>query len=733
MISCRHILFISTLLLSFSIAGKGNSWVDPFWNEGLKQASLIATGRVASIKDGHLWITLERVYKGKLSSQQAIEIILPDEEDDHSEPRFEANTQLLVVLMNDTAKGRYEAFTPSFGLYPVRDTAVWLPLQDPVRYSKVSLELADQLIRYTLFPSRVVADSIRRTAQTQLAGQDIFSKKNDDLIQQNLMLQLLARTSKKEDIPVIIPFLKSPYWMIRASAVQALGHLASPKAIPYLEELIKSESSNYVVSFAGKALWQSGGASGEWLELCISQAGNEELRLARDIMDPIRNVLPAPRYSMATAIMRTEGKKGPYDTLLVQAEAWLKKTPRIYISPLENAKTYYGFKKARLQPVDSVLILNFNSDTFNVFPQEIFRYRKLRQLALGGCLIKYLPDSIDLLSELEILQIEGDSLEAIPAGCFRLKHLRELQLFDMKLDYLPAAIGQLTQLERFSYGGAALHTLPESIGKLTHLRELNLRMAGIDSLPATMASLPSLKEIELYGNGLTRIPEPLLHNASVTTVQLGSNEISSIPSDLRDMKSLRYVDLSYNPLPLRERARIDSSYKGIVINTTTYNDRAYSLEDALQHNEMAGSVQISNTDISPDFDFSVLTNTFYLGLKNDKLKRFPASICKLTTLEALRLDNNNITTIPDCIADMKGLKRIFLSDNDITTLPAVMAQMEQLEELYLNQNKLTDLPEWIGKLKNLKELSISGNPIPDKNKAKIQSWFAGRKVLLFMD
>lgn len=82
---------------------------------------------------------------------------------------------------------------------------------------------------------------------------------------------------------------------------------------------------------------------------------------------------------------------------------------------------------------------------------------------------------------------------------------------------------------------------------------------------------------------------------------------------------------------------------------------------------------------------------------------------------------------------MKGLKHIFLIGNDITTLPSVMEQMEQLEELYLNQNRMTDLPEWIGKLKNLKELSIKGNPISDEKKAKIQSWFAGRNVLLFID
>lgn len=105
----------------------------------------------------------------------------------------------------------------------------------------------------------------------------------------------------------------------------------------------------------------------------------------------------------------------------------------------------------------------------------------------------------------------------------------------------------------------------------------------------------------------------------------------------------------------------------------------------------------------------------------------------LNTLSALRLDHNNITTIPDCIAEMKGLKRIFLLDNDITTLPEAMVQMEQLEELYLYQNKLTDLPEWIRKLKNLKELSIGGNLISDENKAKIQSWFAGPNVLIFID
>jgi len=730
-----HILLMFFLFLSFSLTCKGNSWEDPFWNDGLKQASLIATGQVARVSDGHLWVTLMKVYKGGLSSKQEVEILLTSSEDEHAVPRFEINTQLLLVLKYNETSGKYAAFTPSFGIYPIKDSVSWLPLQDPVRFCKVSLQLFDQLIRFAIHPSPVVADSLRRTAITTLTGQDLFSKNGNELEQQNLMLQLLARTSKKEDIPFISPFLKSPYWMIRGSAVQAMGHIGSPKAKPYLADLISSESSDYVLSLAGKALCYSGGASGHWLEQRISQARSENVALANDIMNPVRNTLPAPRYSLVTAIMRAEGDKAPYEALLSRAAGWLTKTPRIYISPLEHAETYYGFEEARSKPVDSVLILNFNTDTFSVFPKEIFRYRKLRKLAIGGCPVKSLPDSIDVLSELESLQIEGDSLVALTPGLFRLKNLRELYLSDMKLDSLPAAIGQLSKLEILSYQGEPIHTLPESIGRLTHLRELNLRMAGIDSLPASIAFLPSLKEIELYGNDLIHLPDPLVHNAAITTIKLGSNDISFIPADLSKMKNLRYLDLSYNPLPLRERARIDSSYKGIVINTETYDNRAYSIEDALERSELAACVQISNTDLGSrtDLDFSKLKNTDYLVLINTKLGKFPESICKLTNLKTLRLDNNGITTIPDCIIDMKGLQTIYLIGNNISSLPPVMAQMDQLEELYLYQNKLVDLPDWIGKLKNLKELSVAGNPISAENKAKIKSWFAGREVLLFID
>jgi Leucine-rich repeat (LRR) protein len=733
--SRRYILLIFTVFLSFSLTCEANTWDDPFWNDGLKNASLIATGQVTRVSDGHLWLTMEKVYKGKPSSGQEVEILLTGSGDEHAVPRFEINMHLLVVLKNDKTLGKYVAFTPSFGIYPIHDAIVWLPLQNPVRFCEVSLQLSDQLIRLAIHQSPVVADSLRKTALTTLAGQDPFSKKENELKQQNLMLQLFARTSKKEDIPFIIPFLKSPYWMIRSSAVQALGHIASPQVIPYLADLINSESSDNVLSLAGEALWHSGGASALWLEQRISEVSSEDVTLANDIMNPVRNTLPAPRYSLITAIMRAEGDKAPYKSLLSRAPGWLTKTTRIYISPLEHAETFYGFEEARTKPVDAVLILNFNSDTFSVFPKEIFRYRKLRKLDLGNCQIKSLPDSIDLLSELESLQIEGDELAALTPGLFRLKNLRKLYLSDMNLDSLPAAIGQLSKLEVFSYQGKKIHTLPESIGQLTQLRELHLRMAGIDSLPAGVAFLPSLKEIELYGNNLIHIPEPLVHNAAITRIDLGSNSISSIPADLSSMKNLRYLDISYNPLPLKERARIDSSYKGIVINTETYKNRAYSMEDALEHSELAACVQISNTDLGSrtDLDFSNLKNTDYLVLDNTKLKKFPESICKLTTLKSLRLENDSITTIPDCIADMKGLKALYLIGNDIKDLPPAIAQMEQLEELYLYQNKLTDLPDWIGKLKNLKELNVADNLISSENKSKIKSWFTDRNVLLFID
>lgn len=731
--SSRHLLLTIAAYLSFTLTCKADTWKDPFWNEGLKTASLVATGEITKVAEGSIWVTLKKVYKGGVSSGQEVEILLIRL--GHSAPRFDANMELVVVLETDKKSGKYITFTPSFGIYPIRDGVVWLPLQDPLRYCKMSVQLSDQLIRLAIDKTPLVADSLRKTALTGLNGQDPFSKKENELEQQNLMLQLFARASKKEDISFIVPFLKSPYWTIRGSAVQALGHIASAKAIPYLTDFINNEVSDNVLSLAGEALWQSGGASGPWLEQRIAKASRGEVALANDIMIPVFNTLPAPRYSLATAIMRAEGNKASYTTLLSQAPGWLKKNKRIYISPLEDAVIYYGFEQARTMPVDSVLILNFNSDTFSVFPPEIFRYRKLRQLDIGGCPVKVLPDAIDRLTELEIVKISGKELADLTPGLFRLKNLRELQLSHMELDSLPTAIGQLSKLEVLSYGGRAIHTLPESVGRLTQLRELNLRMAGIDSLPAGIALLPSLKEVELYGNDLKHFPESLLRNAAVSIIHLGSNDISSIPADLSSMKNLRYIDLSYNPLPLRERERIDSSYKGIVINTETYKNRAYSFEEAVEHSELAGAVQIRNTDLSArtDLDFSLLQHTNHLVLTDNHLEKFPESICKMTNLESLRIDNNGIKTIPDCIVDMKGLKTIFLSGNDIASLPSAMAQMEQLEKIYLTRNKLTDLPDWIGKLKNLKELSVADNSISAENKAKIKSWFAGGKVLLFVE
>lgn len=82
-----------------------------------------------------------------------------------------------------------------------------------------------------------------------------------------------------------------------------------------------------------------------------------------------------------------------------------------------------------------------------------------------------------------------------------------------------------------------------------------------------------------------------------------------------------------------------------------------------------------------------------LNLASKKLKSFPKSILKLTTL-----------------------KKLILTDNSIESIPEEIAELVNLEELYLNKCGLEELPEGIGKLAHLSVLNVSGNPglvLPD--------------------
>lgn len=107
-----------------------------------------------------------------------------------------------------------------------------------------------------------------------------------------------------------------------------------------------------------------------------------------------------------------------------------------------------------------------------------------------------------------------------------------------------------------------------------------------------------------------------------------------------------------------------------------------------------------------------------LDLSEQKLRRLPADIVKLTNLEKIDIGSNpdlDLEQVFNVLKQFESLKILWLTDGKIKAIPGNISQLKKLEELWLDDNELTSFPEPIKQLINLKYLRLFSNKIKNVN------------------
>lgn len=106
-----------------------------------------------------------------------------------------------------------------------------------------------------------------------------------------------------------------------------------------------------------------------------------------------------------------------------------------------------------------------------------------------------------------------------------------------------------------------------------------------------------------------------------------------------------------------------------------------------------------------------LINIRVLRLWDNKLSSLPPSMSSMVRLEELLLDDNNFTRVPDCVRYFTNLNMLCMGNNKITEIPEFVFDIKTLTWLTLENNKISKLSDRIGKLKKLECFDISNNLI----------------------
>ncbi|CAM8905480.1 unnamed protein product [Rhodiola kirilowii] len=153
--------------------------------------------------------------------------------------------------------------------------------------------------------------------------------------------------------------------------------------------------------------------------------------------------------------------------------------------------------------------IKFFANDVNLFPEEFDNLEELQSLQLKVAtpgLGNLQLHKLVTLKELELCQVPPrPSAFSLLAEISEIKGLTRLSVCHFSIRYLPQEIRFLTNLEHLDLSFNKLRKLPKEIGKLEALRSLKIANNKLVELPSSLSSLLNLETLDLSNNRLSSL------------------------------------------------------------------------------------------------------------------------------------------------------------------------------------------------------------------------------------
>ena len=156
---------------------------------------------------------------------------------------------------------------------------------------------------------------------------------------------------------------------------------------------------------------------------------------------------------------------------------------------------------------DKIEILSIYNKEYSVFPVEIIKLKKLKNLSISNQnRIEWgdLFNKISKLDSLKILKIKYCNIQTL-RNINLLKNLTELTILDSSSNKFPIEITNLKSLKTLFYLGNA-SKLPKEFKNFENLKELSLNCQNISVFPLEVLSLRKLEILNLYKCKISVLP-----------------------------------------------------------------------------------------------------------------------------------------------------------------------------------------------------------------------------------
>lgn len=332
-----------------------------------------------------------------------------------------------------------------------------------------------------------------------------------------------------------------------------------------------------------------------------------------------------------------------------------------------------------------------------------------------------IPSEIGQFDKLRVLSIAGNLSGEIPNSIFNLKNLISLSILNYSgnenLNFeLPQSIDVMSNLNYLYLNNCVAGKLPSSIGNLKKLQYLNLfnnKLTG--NIPSSFENLTQLIELDLTKNELSGIiPENIGNLSELTIMQLSKNKLSgSIPNSIGGLRKIRTLSLDNNQLTDHVPNNLLSCkmLTGINLSNNLLSGSLPQIGDSL--------TEIVTLDISNN-KFEAIPNSIgklsklkVLNVAGNKLKNIPNAISNCLLLNNLNASNNQLASLPIDFVLLINLSDLNLSNNLFEDIPASLEYLLNLRSLNFANNKLTSLPDYLGRF-SINSLYLSNNNLSGK-------------------
>jgi hypothetical protein len=313
-----------------------HTWTDPWFDEAVREAALIAIAHVDADDATEATIRIERVFAGEFKADDVVRVWHGDELRDHAGNGFASPGERQLFILRAGEEGApLRTFTDSYWVFPVEESRVRISLRDPFAGASVPIEAFGAIV------SLVRADqpdpeSVRALVDPLLAAADKTEPSTtvlDDVEAQVLAMETLCKFGSPEDLDRIVRFFESPYFQVRVSCARAISGCGGPTAVAALCDQLEREEVAAVQSTIGMALERLASrrqvdAVPPQLVAFVPGASKDVVALKSNLMDGRSNSLPSPRESAIVAVMRIESEAGTWDELAQRAETYWEARPR---------------------------------------------------------------------------------------------------------------------------------------------------------------------------------------------------------------------------------------------------------------------------------------------------------------------------------------------------------------------------------------------------------------------